>query len=453
MANKLERETIGEPLARRANTTLALKIVAAATTYGFLVVLARVMPLDGFGTVAFFLNMSLLLSIAGARGQQMAILRFLPQLVEAHDLAKMKAFVFRAARRSAATTLVFAAALAALAALLHATFGRPDFDYPVMLLGFALVPLVAWLDFQSHLARALHLVKTALVPKEVLWRLLAAVAVLAAFSVNGRLPLTPVFVLVVLLSVLTVLGAAQGLVLFRIDGLDNLARTRPAASDKSWRDSETAFWISSVSNVFLANAGVIVVGAMAGPADAALFFAASRLAMLQELVLTSNNMVLGPMLSQAWHAEGHGPARQLVLRSTWRTFVPAAVLTAGLVFAAPAILRVFGAEFAQAATILKMLAIAGLVNAGLGPGDIALNMCGQHRAAMRVSLLTLVASALFLLIGTTLAGAPGAAAGVLAATVLRKVLFWTACRERLGLRTDFLAAVRYRYGQMAARPT
>ena len=66
---------------RQAQATFATKVAAAATSYGFAILLARVMTVEGFGQVAFFLNAALLLSVLGACGQQIAMVRFVPPLL------------------------------------------------------------------------------------------------------------------------------------------------------------------------------------------------------------------------------------------------------------------------------------------------------------------------------------------------------------------------------------
>ena len=64
----------------RANGALLAKLAAAAITYGFTLLLARLMSPDAFGQVVFFLNAAVLMAVVGARGQQLALLRFLPGL-------------------------------------------------------------------------------------------------------------------------------------------------------------------------------------------------------------------------------------------------------------------------------------------------------------------------------------------------------------------------------------
>jgi len=120
-------------LAGLANTSLLIKLVAAAVTYGFSVLLARIMPPEAFGQIAFFLNSALLLSVLGACGQQMALIRFVPNTDGGA--------VIRAAFRLAASGTVVVFAFVVAAGFLAKTFGvLTGYSSIAMLSGFALVP-------------------------------------------------------------------------------------------------------------------------------------------------------------------------------------------------------------------------------------------------------------------------------------------------------------------------
>ncbi len=427
----------------RANLALALKLAAAGVGYLFMILLARAMSLEGFGTVAFFLNLALLMSVLGSFGQQMALLRFVPPLAAAGDLGQIRLLLRRAALRAGSGTLIVSALLLVLfMSGTPAARGVPGgISLRDMLLGLALVPLTGWLELQAHLARGFHLLALALAPREILWRIGVGAAVATAWFMQGGTPVSSGIVLALLAGGLIVAGAAQARILWRRTGLGATAVPAPDPQvERDWRTHERAFWVSSVSNMFLANASVIVVGLSAGAGAAALFFAANRLAMVLGFVMISNNLALAPMLSQAWKDGRREPLRRLALRATWRAFVPTAALGVALAVGAPSVLSLFGPEFPDASGMLRLLILAILLDAGGGASDILLNMCGRQRAAMRASLASLLAAAVLLTGGTALGGAFGCALAVVVASGLRKALFWWVCLRQLGIRTDILAA-------------
>lgn len=424
-------------LASDANRALAIKLLAAATTYGFSIFLARLMGARDFGTVAFFLNAALFLSVLGARGQQVAALRFLPPMIASGDVGGQKTYLRRTFWLTGTGSLaVFALAL--VGALGARRLGwLADFSTPALVAGLALVPLVGWVDLQSHLARSYQRLTLALAPKEILWRALAALAVAAMVAQGARPAPGAVAVLAVLIATLALIAAGQGLLLARAMALPRRGPAAPPEPD--WGRAAGPFWISSVSNIFLANADVLAVGIFAGAANAGIYFAANRLAMLLAFFTTSYNIVLGPALSQAWHAGRRQDAARLVRQATLKMTLPTLALGAMLGVFAPQVLALFGPGFAPASDALRLLLLAGVLNAASGPADIALNMCGAHRAAMRASALSLGLGAALLGLGVALGGVNGVALAVLVATVLRKAMYWWLARRLLGLRCDILA--------------
>ena len=426
-------------LAARANKALVTKLIAAATTYAFTILLARVMSPDGFGKIAFFLNSALFLSVVGACGQQMAVLRFVPPLVLRDAPGNVSAFATRAFRIAGVGTLAVFFATVGLAFLAQRFGGLPDYSAGVLLLGFALIPLIGWIDLQSHLARGFHLIQLSLFPKDIIWRAVAGLAVLALFFVRDQTPVSARAVLVVLIGTLVSLTLAQFILLRRTTALRNNGRHLPARTMTDWRRATGSFWITSVSNVFLANVDVMLVGIFVGAKAAGFYFAANRLAMLLAFFMTSYNIVLGPMLSEAWHAGRQTEAQTIIHSATLRTALPTTLFGLILVAFSPQILLVFGPDFAQAATPLRILVLAGVLNAFTGPADIALNMCGHDRPAMRASAVSLIVSAALLLAGVWYGGITGVAFAVLLGTAVRKTMFWWLALLHMAIRTDVFA--------------
>ena len=437
-------------LSARANHALLIKLAAALSTYGFSILLARTMSAQGFGQVAFFLNAALILSVLGGRGQQIAALRFLPPLANGPDTGATAAFVSRAFSIAAkGTIIVFAATL--LLTLGAKNLGAlTDISHLQIILGFCLIPLVGWVDLQSHIARGFHLIKLSLIPKEILWRSAAAGLVTALFLGQGQIKTTVTSVLWILLITLLIIGLVQGFLLYRATG------SRPGFGNISGPalheipQATNPFWITSVSNIFLANADVVLVGLCAGTTAAGYYFAANRLAMLLAFPLTSYNVVLGPMLAQAWHKDNRQHVRVIIHSATTKTTVATALISVVLFWLAPQFLGLFGGDFAQATPALRILILAGVINAATGPADIALNMCGFQRQAMLASAASLGLSTLALTIGGLWGGALGVAVAVLAGTVIRKGLFWWLAVRFMSVRTDIFATPPHRQARFSA---
>lgn len=423
-----------------ANRALVIKLLAALTTYGFTILLAHVLAPRDFGKIAFFLNLALVLSVVGARGQQMAALRFIPPMLDRREFSALDSFRKWATRRAVfGTGAVFLGALA-LGLGIKFSGGLPGHSVAQIGLGLALIPLVGWIDLQSHMARGYQLLGLSLIPKEILWRGAASATILLAIFLGRGAAPDATFVMASLALSLAAIACIQAMVLRRRTQQTAPPAQRQNPDSRGWHAASTPFWITSVSNIFLANADVILVGLFGGATAAGVYFAANRLALLLAFFLTSYNVVLAPVLASTWQRGTRSEIGEIVLHATVKMTLPTLVLGAILATFAPQFLGLFGSEFVQTTAALRILILAGLINAAAGPADIALNMCGHHQSAMRASAVSLGLSAVLLVIGASFGGVTAIAVAVLIAGILRKAMFWWLALRHLAIRTDILAA-------------
>ena len=437
MVNGKPIQTSAYRLVSRANRVLVIKLMAAAVTYGFSILAARTMGQAGFGQVVVFLSAALFLSVLGARGQQIAALRFIPPSLIDNDIETAHGFaVWGLWRAATATGILFCATLITAVAT-KITGHMPGYSIATLTLGILLIPLVSWVDFQSHLARGFDLWNLSLIPKEILWRGSAGIVMFVLWVGTGLAELSANLVIGVLLATLTLIAIAQTIIMHRKTGIGFGVATPETNPD--WQAASLPFWISSVSNIFLANADILIVGILLGPEPAGIYFAANRLAMLLSFFQTSHNVVLGPMLARSWQSEGHASTKTIIQNAAIRMTTPTLILGAVLGLFAPQALSMFGPEFVQAALPLRLLILAGIINAAMGPGDIALNMCGFHRAAMGANAWLLIVNAALLTLGAVQGGTLGVAVAVLVATFLRKLAFWALTWRHMSIRSDAMA--------------
>ncbi len=424
-------------LRHQARATFVSKVLAALISYGFAILLARVMAPEGFGQVAFFLNAAVLLSVLGACGQQIAMVRFVPPLMAWGDRkGALPDFVGLAYCRAILGAFVLYALAIALA-LLGVFAGL---DPWLASIGFALIPAVGWIDIQSHFARGLQRVSLSLIPKEILWRGTAGLSLLAAWIWTDGQPLDTSAVLLVLLVALVLVATAQGAVLERLAGFRPRFCWRTGRQEaREWRIAAVPFWITSVSNIFLSNADVMTVALLFGPAETGIYFAANRLAQLLGFFVVSQNVVIGPHLARVWASGDAREVATIVHRATRAATLPTLATGAAMMVGAPLLLGLFGPGFETAVPVLQVLVLTGIVAAAGGPADITLNMCGHDRAAMRISAINLALAAAGLGLGGVFGGTLGVALAVLAATALRKAMYWAMLRQLMGLRSDVLA--------------
>jgi len=178
--------------------------------------------------------------------------------------------------------------------------------------------------------------------------------------------------------------------------------------------------------------GVLLTGALATQAEAGVFAAASRYALAGLLIMQGLRVAVAPQLSRLLGAGRRAEAARVYRRMTLSIVLlswPAYLLLA--VFA-PAFLAVFGARFGGGAGPLAVLALAMLVNVGVGLVQTVLLMSGRSRDHLRATVAGLalnVVAAVLLIPGH---GAFGAAVAWSLGIVAENVLAAIFARRALG---------------------
>jgi O-antigen/teichoic acid export membrane protein len=136
---------------------------------------------------------------------------------------------------------------------------------------------------------------------------------------------------------------------------------------------------SRFMNVIMARSNTILVGYFEDPAMTGLFGAVVQLAPFVSLGLVSFTKIFSPVIADLWE---RGDLDEL--RSTFKT-VSKWVFSMGLpVFVvlmvfAPSLLRVFGPEFVDAATTLRLMSMGQIINVVVGPLGYLLAMTGRQK--------------------------------------------------------------------------
>ncbi len=173
--------------------------------------------------------------------------------------------------------------------------------------------------------------------------------------------------------------------------------TAPPSSRGFWSFA-TPRAVAGVFQVAILWLDVLLVGALAGPADAAVYSASSRWLVVGLFVALAVNQAFQPQISAMLAAGASDRAEALFRASTawvvafvWPIYLTLAVFGGVLV-------GVFGRGYEEGATVLVILAVAGLIGSASGPVDMVLLMGGRSRnnlvntaAALAVNVVANVA--------------------------------------------------------------
>lgn len=254
----------------------------------------------------------------------------------------------------------------------------------------------------------------------------------------GRLGLQAVLVLLAYVtdSGTVVLASAWALpyvpgLLVSILWLARLVRRRTAGRvpTTGWAALAHEFWsytaargIARVTQTALKRSDIVLVAALASPAEAALYTAATRFIVLGQLFVQSVQQALSPQMSTLFARNEPRAANAVFQAATRWSMIPAWPLYLVVAGFAPVLMGIFGTAYSTASDVVLILSLTMLLATACGPVDSVLLMAGRSWLSLRNSAVTLIVNVGLNLLLIPLAGIRGAAVSWAVAIVVRNLL-------------------------------
>lgn len=378
-----------------------IKAAAAGLSLAMFATLAWVTDTESFGVVGFCFSLATLLAVAGSFGQRMMSLKDAAIARDQSEDAKLAVI-----GQSGTLIVAVGTALFALLLLPARSLGIIDLDPGVFAAMAGLAVALALAENTVHFFRGYRAIAFALLPRDILWRLLVMAVCMIALLASVTLS-TP--------SALWLLGLSLlGLICAQLISEPILRRRTPApallSESRVRLRHGLPFWgtsmIQTVSGPVLAP---VILGVMMSPDTVGPFFAAFRIALVLDLFTLAAGMVVAPLVAKG-HASGQYEGLQASLRYSV-LLVSAATLGCFLiiVFFGADLLALMNPDFASAAPALTVLGLGYLVAVLCGPVPSILELAGQEKLLFRRLIWFNLACLIALVPATQYYGMMGAA--------------------------------------------
>jgi len=194
-----------------------------------------------------------------------------------------------------------------------------------------------------------------------------------------------------------------------------------------WRFS-SARSLAGTFDILLASLDVLLVGAIVGPANAAVYTIVSRYVSLSVLPALAVGFAIAPEASRLLHLDLRRDASKLYRTSAvWLTVIGFPILLVLAVFS-PIFLSVFGIRYETGATALTIISLSNLVNIGTGNNATFLLMAGRSSWNLLISAFSLSLNVVANLILIPRFGLTGAAVAwaisILVTNAFSTILLW-----------------------------
>jgi O-antigen/teichoic acid export membrane protein len=198
---------------------------------------------------------------------------------------------------------------------------------------------------------------------------------------------------------------------------------------RSWQEVNHEFWsytapraVARVTQTALKRSDIVLVAALASPAEAALYTAATRFVVFGQMFVQAVQQALSPQLSTLF-AQGETRAANSVFQAAtlWSMLAawPIYLVTAAW---APGLMTVFGDGYVKASDVVVILSLTMLLATACGPVDAVLLMAGRSWLSLANSTLTLIVNVVLNVLLIPVWGIRGAAVAWAVAIVVRNLL-------------------------------
>jgi O-antigen/teichoic acid export membrane protein len=413
---------------RIAGAAFLIRIVSAAILYVTQVLLARWMGRYEFGIYVYVWSWVGFIGMLSPLGVAYSAQRFVPEYRTRGEHDRLRGFLV------GSRWLCFGlgtAAGAAMAATVYLLGDRVPAHYSVpFLLASLTLPIFAVSAVQDSIARSFNWIDLALIPGFVIHPLII-LATMAGLHVFGA-PLSATAALMIACAGMWAVALTQLVLLERRLG----RQVEPGA-----RRYDLTMWLATALPIFLVDSfflmltyvDTLVLQLFVGPADIAVYYAATKTLALINFVYFAVGAAAGHRFSE-YHANGEHDRLATFIRDTIRwTFWPSLALALVLLALGKPILALFGPGFDEGYPLICVMMIGLVARAAVGPSERLLNMTGQQRLCAFVYATAFATNLVLCLLLIPHFALYGAAFATATAVMVESSLLFVLVKRRLGL--------------------
>ena len=396
-------------LVRRSGAAFVVYCMTAAIAACSQLVIARIVGAQEFGIYAYVLSWTLVFGYISTLGFDVALLRFVPAYQARQQWSLAKGVIEYAERGGLIVgTAICMIGLGVIALISHRL--EPGVG-ETFVFGLIMVPILALLWIRCSTLRTFGGVVIAVAPDRMAREgLLLVFLAVGTFLLGWRFNAMFLTGAAVVAAVIGLIIASFGKRHLKPDYLDKF----PAAVEpKVWHAAALPLLIAGSTETFLNRMGVIVLGSFGDTKAAGIYSLAFSISFLVIMPRTAVNTLLAPKISELYVRNEHTALQDIITRATAWSFAISAVFAVGIGVMAEPLLRLFGPDFEQGATALRLLTIGQLFVAGAGSQLLIMSMTGNERSAAIYLLVSALASAVLSTLLAWLYAIEGAALGTM----------------------------------------
>lgn len=204
-------------------------------------------------------------------------------------------------------------------------------------------------------------------------------------------------------------------------------------SARRFASTSQAFFVLSLARLMQQVIGVMIAGWLLNSADLGLFRSAERAAFLITFILLVINAVFPPRFATLYHKGDLAGLSRLARKGAVLGILLALPILLICLLVPHWLLGLFGTEFVPAANLLRIIALAQLINVATGSVGLLLNMTGHEVLMRNIALSCNVLGLLLFFLLIFLLGTLGAALALAIVLVLQNLIALVFVWRKLGI--------------------
>jgi O-antigen/teichoic acid export membrane protein len=413
---------------RIAGSAFLIRVASAGILFVSQVVLARWMGRFEFGIYVYAWTWVGFLGMLSALGVGSSAQRFIPEYRTRGDFDRLRGFLVG----SRVLCVGFGVAVGAIVLGTVLVLGNRLADYyfvPFVLVSVTL-PAFTLSTLQDPIARSFNWIELALAPVFIAHPLIV-IAVMGGFFLAGGAVSADT-------TLATASAAFWAVIVVQMIVLDRrLAREVPPGPRRyelvDWIKIALPLAVVGSFFVLLTYVDTLVLQAFVGPADVAVYYAATKTLALVNFIYFAVSAASAHRFSE-YHAAGeHDKLAAFLAQAIRWTFWPSLALAGLMLLLGKPILMLFGPGFADGYHLIAIMSVGLVARAAVGPAERLLNMIGQQKICAAIYGTAFAVNLALCLLLIPHLGLTGAAIATASAVLTESTLLFIVAKRRLGL--------------------
>ncbi len=329
-------------------------------------IIARDLGSEGYGIFSFALSIAAVAGVVAPLGWPTALVRLIAEYRRSHSWSLMRGAMNSATRTALAGAVIISGVILVVSVLVEGERGISLFFSAL------LVPLSAFIALRRKVLIAFRRPFQSIIPDELL---LPALVIAVCLIVGVSDAQSTLSIYLALLTLVTLVSGGLAQRAYQAE----IPRAKPEYRLRKWMSLALPMAFSGVSQIMVNRLDIVILGVIATPSEVGVYAAATRFASLLAFGLGAVAVVVPPMLAAAY-TSGSRSDFQAVMRKSSLFSGSIAVFTGLPLLLWPQyLLGLFGAGYASASDLLRVLAVGQIVSAIAGPVGFALLLSGAAR--------------------------------------------------------------------------